>query len=115
MSKKIKKFNKKRFTAAAISITALITLSITAYAWFTYQRRIETITKIAAPTSLAIGAGAKEDSSNIDMGGIDVTDTAQKKDFVFCVYSDTDVGEYKIQLAHTTNIDFTYTIYKSYF
>ena len=113
MSKKIKKFNKKRFTAAAISITALITLSITAYAWFTYQRRIETITKIAAPTSLAIGAGAKEDSANIDMGGIDVTNTAQKKDFVFCVYSDTDVGEYKIQLAHTTNIDFTYTIYKS--
>ena len=48
------------------------------------------------------------------MGGIDVTDPdITKKDFVFCVYSEETVGSYKIQLAHTTNIDFTYTIYKA--
>ena len=109
-----KKSNKKRLIIAAISLTVILAVTVTAYAWFTNQRKIDTITKVNAPTSLKIGAGAKEDSANIDMGGIDVTDPdITKKDFVFCVYSEETVGSYKIQLAHTTNIDFTYTIYKA--
>ena len=109
-----KKANKKRLIIAAISLTVILAVTVTAYAWFTNQRKIDTITKVNAPTSLKIGAGAKEDSANIDMGGIDVTDPAiTQKDFVFCVYSEETVGSYKIQLAHTTNIDFTYTIYKA--
>ena len=109
-----KKSNKKRLIIAAISLTVILAVTVTAYAWFTNQRKIDTITKVNAPTSLKIGAGAKEDSANIDMGGIDVTDPdITKKDFVFCVYSEETVGSYKIQLAHTTNIDFTYKIYKA--
>lgn len=103
---------RKPVIIGAVSITAVIALSVTAYAWFTNQRRLDTITKINAPNSLSIGAGAKEDSVYIDMGGIDV-DTGTYKDFVFCVFSDETAGAYKIQLAHTTNIGFTYTIYKS--
>lgn len=118
MSERIKKDNKKSnnkpWIIAAVSLVVLLTATAAVYAWFTNQRKIDTITKVNAPTSLKIGAGAKEDSANIDMGGIDVTsETVKKKDFVFCVYSDSTVGNYKIQLAHTTNIGFKYTIYKA--
>ena len=69
------------------AMTALIFAgSATAYAWFTYQRRLTTITKINAPTALIIGAGQKESSQNIDIGEINVEDEAGKKDFVFRVY-----------------------------
>ncbi|MGN0655242.1 MAG: hypothetical protein ACI4KR_00470 [Ruminiclostridium sp.] len=103
---------RKPVIIGAAAIAAVAALSVTVYAWFTNQRRLDTITKINAPTALSIGAGAKEDSMYIDMGGIDV-DTGTYKDFVFCVFSDTTAGNYKIQLAHTTNIGFTYEIYKS--
>lgn len=103
----------KPLIITAVSLTAALLMSVGAYAWFTNRRGIHTITRVNSPASLCIGAGAKEDSANIDMGGIDVTDTAGKKNFVFCVYSDDTVGNYKLQLAHTTNIEFTYTIYKS--
>lgn len=96
----------------AFAMTALIFAgSATAYAWFTYQRRLTTITKINAPTALIIGAGQKESSQNIDIGEINVEDEAGKKDFVFSVYSDESVSNYKLQIAHTTNIDFTYTVF----
>ena len=103
---------KKPVLIAAMVLMAAVGLSVTAYAWFTNRRSLNTITKINAPTSLSIGAGAKEDSVYIDMGGIDV-EKGNSKRFVFCVFSDDTVGSYKIQLAHTTNIGFGYTIYKS--
>ena len=57
----------------AFAMTVLIFAgSATAYAWFTYQRRLTTITKINAPTALIIGAGQKESSQNIDIGEINV-------------------------------------------
>lgn len=108
-----KTYNKKLLPIAAVSLIVILMTSVTAYAWFTSRRRLDTITKINSPTALVIGAGAKEDSANIDMGGINVTDETGKKDFVFCVYSDESVENYKLQLAHTTNIDFGYTIYKA--
>lgn len=108
-----KTYNKKLLPIAAVSLIVIMITSVTAYSWFTSQRRLDTITRINSPTALVIGAGAKEDSANIDMGGINVTDEARKKDFVFCVYSDESVESYKLQLAHTTNIDFSYTIYKA--
>lgn len=111
--KSVKKTKKKALIAAAVSLVVLLAASATAYAWFTTRRQLDTITRISSPVLLKIGAGHKEDSSNIDMGGIDVTDSAKKKDFVFCVYSDETVGDYKIQLAHTTNIAFSYTIYRA--
>lgn len=103
----------KKLLIAAICLTVIFLTSVTAYAWFTNQRKLDTITRVNSPISLVVGAGAKEDSANIDMGGINVADTSGKKDFVFCVYSDDNVETYKIQLAHTTNIGFEYSIYEA--
>ena len=108
-----KKSNKKRLLIAAVSLTVLLVMSIPVLAWFTNQRRLDTMAKIQSPTTLNIGAGNKEDSAYIDLGGIDVEGEETSKDFVFCVYSDTTKGNYKIQLAHTTNIAFTYKIYRA--
>lgn len=103
---------RKPLVIGAAVVAAVAALSVTVYAWFTNQRRLDTITKINAPTSLSIGAGAKEDSVYIDMGGIDV-ESGNEKHFVFCVFSDETAENYKIQLAHTTNIGFEYEIYKA--
>lgn len=100
-----------RTANVAVLLVLIFTAAITAFAWFTNERKLDTITRINSPVALKIGAGAKEDSSGIDMGGIDITDESGKKSFVFCVYSDESVGKYMIQLAHTTNIAFSYTIY----
>lgn len=96
-------------TAAALVLAG----SATVYAWFTDKRKLVTITEIDAPSVLVIGAGAKESSLNINIGSIDVEDAEGKKNFVFSVYSDESVENYRLQLAHTTNIDFTYTIYSA--
>ena len=112
MSKNRKiQLNKRLLVIVAVSLVVLLMTSVTAYAWFTNRRRLDTITKINAPSTLVIGAGAKEDAVNIDLGRIDADADKKKKDVVFCVYSDESVQNYKLQLAHTTNIDFTYTIY----
>lgn len=113
MNKKRKKVSVRGLMTVAIFVNTAFILTMVAYAWFTNQRSIHTITRVNSPTSLCIGAGAKEDSANIDMGGIDITDPAEKKNFVFCVFSDDSAGNYKIQLTHTTNIDFTYKIFKA--
>ena len=107
------KSNNKPWIIAVISLAVLLVTAVGVYAWFTNQKSLATITRVNAPMALSIGAGAKEDSKYIDMGGIDVSGETKKKDFVFCVYSDETVGNYKIQLAHTTNIPFDYTVYKA--
>lgn len=107
---------KIKFKRLLIWLSAAILIiagSSTAYAWFTNQRKLAAVTKVNAPAALIIGAGEKESSLNINIGGIDVEDESKKKAFVFCVYSDETVENYKLQLAHTTNINFVYSIYKA--
>lgn len=107
------KFNNKRLRTAAIILTALLAIAIPVAAWFSNQRGMVTLTKIQSPAKLSIGAGNKESCAYIDMSGIDVSNPdVTSKEFVFSVYSSVS-GNYKIQLAHTTNIPFTYEIYKA--
>lgn len=113
MKEYIPKRNGKQLFVVMLALTLTMACSATVYAWFTAQRKISTITQINSPSALVIGAGAKESSVNIELGGINVEDVSRKKDFVFCVYSDESVENYKLQLAHTTNIQFVYTIYKA--
>ena len=110
-----KKTNNKRLLTAAVVLTVMLAVSIPAAAWFSNQRGIVTMTKIQSPAALSIGAGNQESCAYIDMSGIDVTDPeVTSKDFVFCVYSRATTGNsYMLQLAHTTNIAFTYKIYRA--
>lgn len=105
--------NKKVMFILSALIIILLAVSLPIYAWFSNQKGLVTMTKVQSPVALNIGAGNKENCAYIDMSGIDVEGTYKSKNFVFCVYSDVTRDNYNIQLAHTTNIPFTYKIYKA--
>ena len=74
----------KIMSAAAAVLTLAVMIAAPTVAWFTHQRRVLTMAKINSPSKISIRSGAGE-----------------------------DITSYNIQLAHTTNIDFTYTLYKA--
>lgn len=95
----------------AFIMTMIVLISAPTLAWFSQQKQMATMAKVDSPAKLSLKAGAREDIINFKMAGIDVT-KGNSKDFVFCVEGE-DISSYNIQLAHTTNINFTYTIYKA--
>ena len=94
--------------ASAMTIALIITMST--MAWFAQEKKIATMAKIDSPARLTLKSGAAEDIIQFKMSGIDVTQ-GNTKDFVFCV--EGDITRYNLQLTHTTNIDFEYTIYRA--
>jgi hypothetical protein len=128
MKNKLKDFakNKKVQLAAAVTATVLLIIAGSTLAWFTYKDGLKTAAKIKEPTEIQVRAGNAEDIDRLDLGNINIDDAeedgAVKTDestyvrrYVFCVCSELDEyttqSDYIIQLAHTTNIDFTYEIF----
>ena len=102
--------------AALALVCALISGGVT-FAWLTNQRTIAAVAAVDTPRSLWITAGHAEDAMFLDLSNIDVTirpsDYATKgyyKDFVFAVKG-AYISQYKIQLAYTTNNQFSYELY----
>lgn len=116
-----KKFNdlskgqKVQFIMASL-LTIFLLITIPTFAWFSLSSGVETLTKIKAPTTLDIKAGHAYSVQYIDLSDIDVTDVDSNgdghKDYVFAVKAGSS-SAYDIQLAHTTNIPFTYTLYRA--
>lgn len=106
------KKNKKKGIILSVIIAVALTTAITVYAWFSLNREISTVTPVDTPTMLVLGSGNKEDISRFSLGDIDVETDEKSKDYVFCVYSESN-PDYKIGIAHTTNIDFKYSIYNA--
>ena len=109
----------KIMTCASLIMTIAVIVSIPAFAWFTYQKKMATMAKINSPAKLSLKSGAGEDIIQFKMADIDAENGTYDsvndyyyKDFVFCVEGE-DISSYKIQLTHTTNINFTYYIYKA--
>ena len=97
-------------SGAALVISGL--LLVVSYAWFYTQREMSTAAWIKAPVVLDIRAGNNQDIKYLDMGNIEVGETAGSKDYVFCVYG-KPVDNYSLQLAYTTNIAFHYDVYRA--
>ena len=101
--------------AVCVMTIASATVIPVTYAWFTRQKQIAFLTEVDTPQELYIRAGHEEDTAFIDLSNIDVQSDPDNpvtcKDFVFCVKG--DVTAYYIQLAHTTNIQFDYSIYRA--
>ena len=98
----------------AFLLSLFLVVAIPAYAWFSSSHKMETLTKVQAPPALDIRAGNKHDIVNFRLSDIDLEKMAEdngKKCYVFCVKSGEQGAEFKIQLAHTTNIPFEYKIY----
>ena len=96
--------------AAVVALVALV--AIPTYAWLSNQKTLKTVTEVNVPNELRIGAGHLQAVTELDLSNINVSGSAQSFDLVFCVHSnETSFRPYILQLAHTTNIGFTYTIY----
>ena len=108
-----KKPDRKKRVILAVAAAVLALLVIPVVAWLYIQRSMETMTKINEPHILSIKAGDMQDIEQLELGTIDVSGEQKYKDVVFCVYSEKAGQSYYLQLAHTTNIGFTYTIYKA--
>lgn len=108
-----KQERRKRRAIWAVASAALVLFAVPVLAWLYMQRSMETITEIKKPEILSIKAGDMQDIEKLELGTIDVSGDQKSKDVVFCVYSAEAGKSYYLQLAHTTNIGFTYSIYKS--
>ena len=105
--------SKKIQMVIAIVLTIAVLIAAPTLAWFSYQRKMITMSKINSPAKLTLMSGHREDIIQFKLSGIDVGEgVAGSEDFVFSVEG-KDISKYKLQLAHTTNIGFNYTIYRA--
>lgn len=103
----------KVWIARGCLLAILLSIGLPVYAWFAHQRSLATVVKVNSPVKLSIKAGKAEDIILFKMAGIDATASSHYKDFVFCVEG-SGVDDYNLQIAHTTNIQFEYTLYKAH-
>ena len=102
---------KKTWAVTAIVMALLALLIVPVFGWMYMERSMETMTKINIPYALKLGAGNTRPIQELELSNIDVSGEQKYKDIVFCVYSSQESREYDLQLAHTSNIGFTYNIY----
>ena len=124
METKKKRIAVKPILSALTVAVVLALLAVSVVAWFLMQQGLLSYAPIAKPEPLFIGAGHRnfdaqnhaftdnyfEDIRYLYFNGIDVNAEQEYYDYVFCVYGSMVPG-YKIQLAYTTNNQFTYEIY----
>ena len=99
----------KRQLVLALVTTALLAVVLGTLAWFHYSRSLQTITEVHVP-SLWL-----DNISTVDLGEIDVENAENgqyRRRYVFAVVSN-EKSPFLLQLAHTTNIPFAYTIKKA--
>ena len=115
--------NKKLQFITALLLTIALLVGYPTYSWFKFQRSIERFEKISTPNSLYITAGRLEDSKYIEIDNVDVTaywydnngvpdSRVTYQDYVFSVAGDY-VSDYTLQLAHTTNNNYKYEIFRA--
>ena len=111
MKKLIETIKKLSFAVKVQLIIAILcTMAVPAFAWFVYQDRIETFSKIKEPPSINLASGGDDPALYISLENIDVSKSTVK----YIVFS-VEPGKYSaydIQLSHTTNIPFTYELYR---
>lgn len=106
---KLDKWQKYQLILALIA-TALLAVMVGTQAWLTYVRRLQTAAVVDMP-NLIIQGPLDSDTAPLELGDIDVTNGTSRQ-YVFSITA-TNADYYKLQLAHTTNIPFTYTIYSA--
>ena len=107
------------FTFVFATVLLLCAIVVPTYAWFTQKYKLSAYAPISSPEALYIGAGHTElendrfeDIRYMYFNGMDVTTEVSYIDRVFCVYGKS-VSGYRIQLAYTTNNQFSYDIYSA--
>ena len=122
--KKLSKFIKELTIIQWIEIVLASVLTVSlflgtpVFAWFRSANELETMTMIKQPDNLDIRAGNYDQIINFDLSDIDIEKMLENEDdptkcYVFSVNAGDYKIPYKLQLAHTTNIPFTYSLYRA--
>ncbi len=104
---------------ATMAATILFMIAVPVFAWFSTTHDLAAYAPVSTPESLYIGAGHCERNQFEDIrymyfDAMDVKEDVNGShwDRVFCVYGKR-VSGYRLQLAFTTNKQFTYEIYNA--
>ena len=112
---KLSTLQKNEVIVASLA-TLILLIAAPVYAWFVNINKMETMTKIQEPANLDICAGDGDAVENFELSNIDLENIAasgQPQCYVFGVITGNEKTFYDIQLAYTTNIPFTYTLYRA--
>ena len=115
---KLSKSKRIQFVAASV-LSLFLSVGVSVYAWFALSGNLETLTKVKEPENMdiraggGIGAASPDPVVNFDLSDIDIENIAEGTPElrIFTVSPGDYKMKYKLQLAHTTNIPFTYKIY----
>lgn len=111
MKKLIKKIKMLSLSMKIQLVIAIVcTMAIPVYAWFAYQDRIEALAKIKEPPSINLASGGDDPALYITLENIDVS-VGNEKYIIFSI-EPGKYSAYDIQLTHTTNIPFTYQLFR---
>jgi len=116
------KFTSKQkiiFVSAAL-LTAISVGIATSFSWFG-NSAVGTVTRVQTPASVEVRGKNVELIDFLNLGNINVDEQNEDgeyyfKDYYFTVVNADDTSynnSYSLQLAHTTNINFVYDIYKT--
>ena len=115
---KLSKSKRIQFVAASV-LSLFLSVGVSVYAWFALSGNLETLTKVKEPENMDIRAGggigtaSPDPIVNFDLSDIDIVSISEGKPElrVFTVSPGDYKIKYKLQLAHTTNVPFSYKIY----
>lgn len=121
---KLKEMDRRHKTECIIAsvLTAVFFGGLPVYAWFSNSKNLKTITKVKEPGEIIIRAGKSDPTAadadpivNFEMKDIDIESISKGTPgrYVFSVKPGDYNQSYDLILAHTTNIPFTYTLYRA--
>jgi len=101
------------FVAIGFTLASIIVAPV--FAWFSFQTKVETMSYVNDPPTLSLASGHQDSIQFFQLKNIDVkrlNDGSYYQDFVFSVETEKAL-EYDLQLCHTTNIPFTYELWRA--
>lgn len=101
--------SKQQQLALALAGTALLALIVSTLAWLNFNRTLQTITRMQMPILWLREGDGETNATAIDLGNLDFSKPGEKE-IPFAVYA-TAKTKYILQLAHTTNLPLTYSLY----
>lgn len=99
----------------ALLLTVISVAVLPVFAWFVYQAKAETMSYVNDPPVLSLASGHQDTVLCFELKNIDVKreeDGSYSQNFIFSVETGK-ATEYDIQLTHTTNIPFTYELFRA--
>lgn len=97
---------------SALGAALLVFSSCVIYAWFSQQHQIGRMQELVPPNTIFLSAAHRKQEIHFQLGEVNTNADATHKYYVFSV-SGMGIPYYLLEMAHTTNNQFTYQIYNA--